>query len=334
MKAVKDPAVPRDDLYKSGSIHTGPGEPPSSVSRPTPRPKQVAARPVTKGKLLRPGGPNGGPSKLNGNRPNGTTPRAVPRPVPRPVPTPQALPAATPAAPQPAVVQPRIVPQPIAAAASAHRQTPSQASVRAPPPPPPAPPAAVPAAPKKPTAKVLYDFSSGQANELTIHAGEVVQIVSKEGNGMSTSFSFFLFLTQNTDDKLGWWLCMNTTTSAQGWTPEAYLEEIVVATPKPAPPPPPPAPKAAPNGNSIAAAKAKPAPPAPPAKRPTAAGRKPLAPPTRDSTVSINSQDSSGASGRATPNSSSNASLAGGLAEILRQRQSVMRPSHEEEDDW
>lgn len=129
---------------------------------------------------------------------------------------------------------------------------------------------------------------------------------------------------------------MNTTTSAQGWTPEAYLEEIAVAAAKPAPPPPPPvAPKAAPNGNAVAAAKAKPAPPAPPAKRPSATGRKPLAPPTRDSAVSINSQDSSGgASGRATPNSSSNASLAGGLAEILRQRQSAMRPSHEDDDDW
>ncbi|GAM33778.1 microfilament motor [Talaromyces pinophilus] len=304
VKAVKDPAVPRDDVYKSGSIHTGPGEPPNSVSKPTPRPKPVAARPVTKGKLLRPGGPNGGPSKLSGNRPNGTTPR--------PVPTPQALPAAT---PQPAATQ-RIVPQPVAAVATSHNRTPSQASVRAPPPPPPAPPAAAPAAPKKPSAKVLYDFSSDRPNELTIHAGEIIQIVSKEGNG--------------------WWLCMNTTTSAQGWTPEAYLEEIAVAAAKPAPPPPPPvAPKAAPNGNAVAAAKAKPAPPAPPAKRPTAAGRKPLAPPTRDSAVSINSQDSSGgASGRATPNSSSNASLAGGLAEILRQRQSAMRPSNEEDDDW
>uniref|UniRef100_A0A093VIM3 Myosin-1 n=1 Tax=Talaromyces marneffei PM1 TaxID=1077442 RepID=A0A093VIM3_TALMA len=279
VKAVKDPAVPRDD--------------------------PVAARPVTKGKLLRPGGPNGGPSKLSSNRPNGTSRR--------PVPTPQALPTAT---PQPAAVQPRIVPQPVANVAASHNRTPSQASVRAPPPPPPAPPAAAPAAPKKPSAKVLYDFSSDRPNELTIHAGEIIQIVSKEGNG--------------------WWLCMNTTTSAQGWTPEAYLEEIAVAAVKPAPPPPPPvAPKAAPNGNAVAAAKAKPAPPAPPAKRPIAAGRKPLAPPTRDSAVSINSQDSSGgASGRATPNSSSNASLAGGLAEILRQRQSAMRPSNEEEDDW
>jgi myosin I len=187
---MKDPAVPRDDLYKSGTIHTGPGESPNSVSRPTPRPKQIAARPVTKGKLLRPGGPNGGPSKLSGNRPNGTTPR--------PVPTPQALPAATPAATRPTPARPRIVPQPVVAAttpaAAGHRHTSSQASVRAPPPPPPAPPAAVPAAPQKPTAKVLYDFSSGRANELTIHAGEVVQIVSKEGNGLFKPQSTFCII--------------------------------------------------------------------------------------------------------------------------------------------
>ncbi|QKX55205.1 uncharacterized protein TRUGW13939_02297 [Talaromyces rugulosus] len=306
VKAVKDSTVARDDTYKSSTIHTGPGEPASSVSKPTPRPKPVAARPVTKGKLLRPGGPGGGPSKLSGSRPNGSTPRPTPRP------TPQALPAAS--SQTAAAVQPRIVPQPVAAVAASHNRTSSQASVRAPPPPP--PPAAAPAAPQKPSAKVLYDFSSERSNELEIRAGEVVQIVSKEGNG--------------------WWLCMNTTTSAQGWTPEAYLEEIVAAAPKPAPPPPPPAAKAATNGTiaTAAAAKAKPAPPAPPAKRPIAGGRKPLAPPTRDSAVSVNSQDSSGASGRGTPNSSSNASLAGGLAEALRQRQSAMRPAQHDDDDW
>ena len=34
-------------------------------------------------------------------------------------------------------------------------------------------------------AKVLYDFNSDQTNELSIRAGELVQIVSKEGNGKS-----------------------------------------------------------------------------------------------------------------------------------------------------
>ncbi|GLA86409.1 class II myosin [Aspergillus tubingensis] len=317
VKVVKDPAASNVDSYKSSTIHTSAGEPPSSVSKPTPRPKQVAARPVTKGKLLRPGGPGGGPSKL------------ASRPVPARQPLPQsaAQPAAVqpPPAPRPAVspaAQPRPVPQPVAAVAAAqHTRNASTSSARAPPPPPPA----TPPAQKKPMAKVLYDFNSDQTNELSIRAGELVQIVSKEGNG--------------------WWLCMNTATSVQGWTPEAYLEEQVAASPKPAPPPPPPAaPRASPvpatNGAAAAVAakaKAKPAPPAPPAKRPNMAGRKvaptpPAAP--RDSAVSMNSHDSSGGSGRGTPNSASNASLAGGLAEALKARQHAMQGHHDEDDEW
>ncbi|KAJ5218083.1 Myosin-1 [Penicillium cinerascens] len=301
VKAVKDPQAGNADSYKSSTIHTSAGEPASSVSKPTPRAKQVAARPVTTGKLLRPGGPGSGPSKLS----------AAAR---KPPPAAQPLPQST---PRPAAAQPRIVPQPVAAAAAAaHTRSDSSGSVRAPPPPPPsAPPAS-----KKPTAKALYDFNSDRANELSIRTGEIVQIVSKEGNG--------------------WWLCMNTTTSTQGWAPEAYLEEQAAApAPKPVPPPPPTAPRATPspvpNGvASVAAAKSKPAPPAPPAKRPNIAGRKPAPPPApRDSAVSMNSGDSSGASGRGTPNSASNASLAG-LAEALRARQSAMQGKHDDEDEW
>ncbi|PGH33041.1 myosin-1 [[Emmonsia] crescens] len=311
VKTMKDSTVARDDLYKSGTIHTSQGEPPNSVSKPTPRPRQVAGKPITKGKLLRPGGPGGGPSKL-ASRPATS----------RPTPTPQPMPRAT---PQAAATGPRPVPQaatPVAAISTSHTRT-TSGQARAPPPP---PPAAPPAA-KKDTAKVLYDFNSERSNELSVRKGEIVQIMAKEGNG--------------------WWLCMNTTTSAQGWAPEAYLEEFVAPTPAAAAPPPPPPPPSAPraaisnmnlvnpvvtNGASRAAAKAKPTPPAPPAKRPIA-GRKP-APPTapRDSAVSMNSQDSSGGSGRATPNSINSANFAGGLAEALRQRQSAMKP--QDDDDW
>ncbi|PGH26760.1 myosin-1 [Polytolypa hystricis UAMH7299] len=309
VKATKDPAVPRDDVYKSGSIRTGPGEPSSSASRPTPRPKQVAGKPITKGKLLRPGGPGGGPSKL-ASRP------AVARPTPQPQPLPHATPKAN---AQPVGLQNRTV----QAAAASHNRVSSTSSQRAPPPPPPA----QPPAPKRDTAKVLYDFNSERANELSIRKGEVVQIMSKEGNG--------------------WWLCMSLATSAQGWTPEAYLEEVVAQAPPaapPAPPPPPSLPRATvstpiTNGSNstraAAAAKAKPAPPAPPAKRPIA-GRKPMAPTApRDSAVSMNSsRDSSGGSGRATPNSISNSSLAGGLAEALRARQNAMHGKQQDDDDW
>ncbi|EZG07990.1 myosin-1 [Trichophyton rubrum CBS 735.88] len=317
VKVVKDPAVPRDDVYKSGTIRTAPGEPANSVSKPTPRPKQVAGKPISKGKLLRPGGPGGGPSKLS---------QAAAKPKPRPAP--QQLPGSG----QQSTLESRPVPQPAAVAAaiatSNHNRvssTASQSQSRPPPPPPPAPQAAPP--PKKPMAKVLYDFNSGNTNELAIRQGELVQIISRETNG--------------------WWLCMNPSTGVQGWTPEAYIEEIKEAAPPPPPPPPPvavraPAPAPTPTSNGAgaarasgtAAAKAKPAPPAPPAKRPNMRKQvqTPVAP--RDSAVSMNSQDSSGASGRATPNSLNNASLAGGLAEALRQRQSAMQGKNNDDDDW
>lgn len=176
VKVVKDSTVARDDMYKSGTIHTGQGEPANAVSKPTPRPKQVAARPVTTGKLLRPGGPGGGPSKL--------APRPKPAPAPQPLPG-STVPAAAPA-PAP---QPNPVPQPMSAmsaAATAHSRASSSGSVKAPPPP---PPVSAPA-PKKPVAKALYDFSSAQPNELSIRAGEIVQIVSREGNGMLSYLDF------------------------------------------------------------------------------------------------------------------------------------------------
>ena len=155
VKTLKDPAVPRDDLYKSGTIHTGPGEPPNSVSKPTPKGKQIAAKPITKGKLLRPGGPGGGPSKL-ASRP------AQPRPTPA------------------ASSQPRPVPQPVAALSNgtSHART-ASSSTRAPPPPPPA----APPAPREPTYRAIYEFSGQTDGELSLKKGEVILITQKEGNG-------------------------------------------------------------------------------------------------------------------------------------------------------
>ena len=185
VKTAKDPAVPRDDVYKSGTIRTGPGEPPNSVSKPTPKGKQVAGKPITKGKLLRPGGPGGGPSKLSAR-----AAERKPQPQPaaaQPLPTANAGPAAT--------QQSRPVPQPIAAVAATtnHNRTGSAASQHKAPPPPP-PPAAPPAA-KKDTAKVLYDFTSDRSNELSIQTGQTVQIMSREGNGtVSSNFIVYKIL--------------------------------------------------------------------------------------------------------------------------------------------
>ncbi|KAH7408224.1 P-loop containing nucleoside triphosphate hydrolase protein [Phaeosphaeria sp. MPI-PUGE-AT-0046c] len=287
VKVIKDATVPRDDLYKSSTVHTGPGEPPNSISKPTPKGKQVAAKPITKGKLLRPGGPGGGPSKL-ASRPAQS----------RPVPTPAASqPTPTPAAAQ----QPRAVPQPVAALSNGTSNTRTASAGRvAPPPPPPAPPAAPPA-PKEPTYKALYDFAGQSAGELSVRKDEIILVTQKENNG--------------------WWLASRLDKSASGWAPSAYLEEVQH---KPAPPPPPPAPPARP-------ANGKPKPPAPPAKRP--AGRKPAPSPgdsARDSGYSgsgVSSVEGGGAR-------DSGGSIAGGLAEALRQRQAAMQGRQRGDEDW
>jgi myosin-1 len=151
-----DPAVPRDDVYKSGTIHTGPGEPPNSFSRPTPKPRAVAGRPITKGKLLRPGGPKGGPSKLSNAR------SAAARPLPQ-------------------STSSRPVPQPAATVSSPrHTRNESSSSIRAPPPPPPPP---GPAPSRDPIYRVLYDFEGQSQNELSVKKDELIIILKKENNG-------------------------------------------------------------------------------------------------------------------------------------------------------
>lgn len=168
VKVMKD-SQQRADYYKSGSIHTTQGEPSNSVSRPMPKAKPVPPRPITKGKLIRPGGPNGRPSRLTGNRtaqprPGATARRTVPQP---------------PSAVSAAASHASPVPTPKPVAIPSHTRN-SSGAARAPPPPPPAAPPAKP----KIMAKVLYDFAGGKENELTIRAGELIEIVQKENNGM------------------------------------------------------------------------------------------------------------------------------------------------------
>lgn len=166
VKTQKDPQVPYyQDVYKSSTIHTSPGEAPNSVSKPTPKGKQLAAKPITKGKLLRPGGPGGGPSKLAN------------RPKPAPAPTP-AAPAAAAASRRPV---PQPVPQPMAALSNGAAPVAPSGASRAPPPPP--PPPAPPAAPKEPTFKALYDFNGQTSGELSVKKDEIVLVLQKENNG-------------------------------------------------------------------------------------------------------------------------------------------------------
>jgi len=54
----RDETIRRDDAYKSHVVSVQSGEPPSSVSRPPAKRKPGQVRPITKGKLLRKGGPS------------------------------------------------------------------------------------------------------------------------------------------------------------------------------------------------------------------------------------------------------------------------------------
>ncbi|KAI9680157.1 MAG: class II myosin [Trizodia sp. TS-e1964] len=320
IKVVKDNNIPRDDQYKSGVIHTGQGEPPNSVSKPTPRAKQVAGRPITSGKLLKPGGPKGGPSALSNARSNPSKDR---KPVSTPV-------------PQPVAAQARPVSEQIAASIMAsHTRSDSNTGRAVPPPPPPAPPASAPPVhARDPTYRALYEFEGQSEIELSLKKDEVVLILEKKSNG--------------------WWLAKRLDSDNQGWAPSAYLKEEASRPPPPPPPPPPAQPpvRAAvvppqfrvtatnniTNGSVRPVVKAKPEPPAPPAKRPaTNTARRFVGPqPVTGhlSTPSNGTLESTSASGRNTPSSSSNVSLAGGLAEALRMRQSAMQEKKDEDDDW
>lgn len=165
IKVVKDSQQPVD-FYKSSTVHTQQGEPPSSTSKPTPKGKPVPPRPITRGKLIKPGGPNGRPARAQNTRPaaaSSTTKRGpASLQTPRPVPTPAAA-AATTALPS-----------------HTRNQNSTSSTVRMPPPP---PPPAAPPAKAKIQAKVLYDFAGQKENELTIKAGDIIEVVQKENNG-------------------------------------------------------------------------------------------------------------------------------------------------------
>lgn len=167
VKVIKD-SQQREDYYKSGAIHTQSGEPPNSVSRPLPKGKPIPAKPFTKGKLIRPGGPGGRPSRFQQTR--NTKPVAAAASAVRGLPQqPTAMQA------QPAQTQQRAI--------SSHtRQKSSQGGRAVPPPPPPAPPAAP--VRQEPIFRALYDFAGQSANELSFKKDDVIEIVQKENNGM------------------------------------------------------------------------------------------------------------------------------------------------------
>ncbi|KAG8733405.1 class II myosin [Ceratobasidium sp. 423] len=147
IKFVKDETVPRDDVYKSHTVHVPTGEPANSQSRPVPKPKPGQAKPITQGKLLRKGGPSNSSSR--------PTPKPKPKPAAQPLPGQSSTPAA----------------------ASRNVPTPPVRSVAPPPPPPPAS-----TEPEVPTVKVLYDFA-GQPGEMSLAKGEILELVEKDKDG-------------------------------------------------------------------------------------------------------------------------------------------------------
>ncbi|KAK5133251.1 hypothetical protein LTR08_007985 [Meristemomyces frigidus] len=202
IKAVKDPQVRRDDLYKSGQIHTGPGEPANSVSRPTPKGRSIPGKAITSGKLLKKstGGKLSQQAAQQNRRP---MPQAQPLPgqsatrtaervVPIPVPQQSVQPIAQ-ARPAQAFLQAQPQPGPVAALSngvismgpshSRNISTSSTASSRAPPPPPP-PPAQTPVS-NDAQFKALYDFAGQTSGELSLKKDEVIVVTQKENNGKS-----------------------------------------------------------------------------------------------------------------------------------------------------
>ena len=175
IKAVKDQTIPRDDAYKSGQIHTGPGEPPNSISKKTPKGKSIPGKAITSGKLLK---------KSTGGKLSQQAAQRRPIPQSQPLPGTNAPPAER-VVPQPIVPQPRAVPQPQPVAAlsngASHTRNASSSSARAPPPPPPPPAAAAP--PKDPQYKALYDFQGQTGGEMSLTQGEIIVITQKENNG-------------------------------------------------------------------------------------------------------------------------------------------------------
>ncbi|KAK5992924.1 Myosin-1 [Cladobotryum mycophilum] len=150
-------------------------------------------------------------------------------------------------------------------------------------------------------AKVLYDFAGQKENELSIKAGDIVEIVQKENNGKLLPALRMVASKELRRASLdSGSVCRGTSRSSS-------------SSSGPRAPPAPPA------------AKAK---PTPPGKRPVA-GRKPADLAHRDSGMSLNGNGSDGSrSNTPTP------SLGGSLADALLARQKAMQRREDGEEDW
>ena len=281
IKFIKDESVQRNDVYKSHEVRVGSGEPATSVSNPPARRKAGAVRPVTQGKLLRPGGP--------GKAPAGAA-RAVPKPKPKP--TPQTLPSGNlPAPPPPPPTFAAAAPAPTNGQANGVRVPPApkvpgiaagipKAAVQAPQPPraPTAPAAAIakpstgagrapPPPPGRPAAPPPVSRHTAPSSISSVADVDCLQAPSKpkwkvlydfatqEAGEMALVKDELVEVEQKDENEpSGWWLVKKN--GKTGWAPSNYLKEVPAAraAPPPAPakraPPPPGAPAANANGRA------------------------------------------------------------------------------------
>ncbi|KAK9491828.1 P-loop containing nucleoside triphosphate hydrolase protein [Lipomyces doorenjongii] len=288
VKFQKDPSIPRNDIYKSGTVRVPPGEPANSVSRPNPRKKStLAAKPVTEGKLLRRGG---------GNAPAGyalSSPQLAEQQQPKPVhlaqPTPQSRP--TPRVPARNSMingngapyqlsqqqQPQPQAQPSAAAVSAAVAVTNAASRQSHPQPQPQPqpqqhqqavrPTAAKPVPARPSlAPTQHQPTNARDTSTAVRPPPPPpppQAAQPPPPAEPTFKALFDFQAQGSNqlsirkDEIvivlnkegnGWYLAKKPGSSVEGWTPAAYLEELKSAPAAYIPPPPPPPAAAKTNG--------------------------------------------------------------------------------------
>ncbi|KAJ3348930.1 class II myosin [Allomyces javanicus] len=200
-KAVLDPSLKVAWEFKKDKIHAAPGQPASSVTKPPCR-KKPRAPTAAKAKAKKP--------------------VVATRQTTKPVAT--SRPAATASSSYAA---------PVAVAAVAAAAATSPPPTRARPTP---PPTARRSTPAKPMFKVLFPFAGQDTGELSVAAGDLVDVLRREENG--------------------WWLA-KTNAGDEGWVPSNYLEEVPVEAapvPPPAPPRPAPAPRASPQSAAAGSA--------------------------------------------------------------------------------
>ncbi|KAL6303973.1 P-loop containing nucleoside triphosphate hydrolase protein [Sparassis latifolia] len=157
VKFVKDETVPRNDQYKSHTVHVPSGEPPSSLSRPPAKRKVGVVRPIAQGKLLRKGGPSDKPSSSRS------------RPTTQPLP----------GRPTAAAVKPHTPASTLTPTVKVSRAPPGRTVAPPPPPPPPPPPSS---GPDVELYRAKYAFE-GQEGEMTLKKDDIVEVVEMGDSG-------------------------------------------------------------------------------------------------------------------------------------------------------